>query len=80
MKVKNILVDQQSGFRANRGTHENLVFLTQKVAETLERGRICVAVLYDIAKAFDKVWHAGLLKKLVGYVVPNYVVCWIMTF
>ena len=62
------------------GTHDNLIFLTQKVAETLNRSKKVIAIFFDIAKAFDSVWHKGLIHKLMEYSVPTYIVNWIEDF
>ena len=42
------------------------VLLVLKVNEILERGNECVIISLDAALpgAFDRVWHAGLVKKL----------------
>ena len=34
-------------------------------------GRAPRAVVFDISKAFDRVWHAGLLYKLKSYGIPG---------
>jgi hypothetical protein len=71
---KKLLIKQQSGFRKGRGAHDNLVYLTQKVSETFCRGKKVCAVFFDITKAFDSVWHKGLLYKLIKLGTPSYIV------
>jgi len=71
---------QQSGFRKNRGVKDNLTFLTQKVAETFNRKKKMCCLFFDISKAFDKVWHNGLIYKLVMLKCPLYIVNWIKNF
>ncbi len=36
--------------------------------------------MFDIAKAFDKAWHNGLVFKLVKIGIPFYIVNWIIKF
>ena len=64
LEEKNILVNQQSGFREKRGTADNLLFFSQKISETFERGKNACSIFFDISKAFDKVWYSGLIFKL----------------
>ena len=54
----------QSGFRPGDSTVMQLTFIVHKIYEPLDRGNEVRAVFLDISKAFDKVWHAGLLAKL----------------
>ena len=37
-------------------------------------------IFFDIASAFDKVWHKGLLYKLIKWNFPFYLICWIKEF
>ena len=54
----------QSGFRAKHCTLDNICRLEHDAHTALLEGKFCVAVLLDIARAFDSVWHHGLLQKL----------------
>ena len=38
------------------------------------------AIFIDIEKAFDKVWHIGLIYKLKNYQFPKYLVKWIENY
>jgi len=80
LNTKNIILKQQSGFRAARQTKDNILFLSQKIAETLVRKKKVCCVFFDIAAAFDKVWHNGLLFKLIQIQTPNYITAWIREF
>jgi hypothetical protein len=76
----NLIVKEQSGFRNKRGTADNLLFMTQKIQECLNRGKKVCGIFFDISKAFDKVWHAGLIYKLIYLGVPMYIIRFIKSF
>ena len=58
------LSPSQSGFRRNDSTSDQLARLVQDIA-TLRDARHHIALcFFDLAKAFDTVWHRGLLAKL----------------
>ena len=80
LKKKKIILKQQSGFRKYRQTTDNIVFLTQKISESLNKRQKVCAIFFDIAKAFYKIWHNGLLYKLVEIGVPLYIVNWLKDF
>lgn len=61
---KCIIPDFQFGFRARHGTTEQVNQVTSLIRRSLEDGSYCSAVFLDVAQAFDKVWHTGLLYKL----------------
>ena len=75
-----LLTYQQSGFRKSRGVKDNLTFLTQKIAETFIRKKKMCCLFFDISKAFDKVWHNGLIFKMIQNKCPLYIVKWIKDF
>jgi len=80
-----ILNDEQSGFRRNRSTNDKLYQLTQIIAQAKSRRRSggtlwTGAVFLDIEKAFDRVWHNGLRRKLITLQMPAYLLRWISDF
>ena len=54
----------QSGYRPGDSTVNQLVYLVHKIHEAFEQGKEVRMVFIDISKAFDRVWHKGLLHKL----------------
>jgi hypothetical protein len=74
LNTNNIIINQQSGFRKNRSTKDNLIFLSQKIGECLRKKWNMLNIYFDIAGAFDKVWHRGLLYKMVKIKTPYYIV------
>ncbi len=75
-----IIVPQQSGFRNNKGAADNLVFFTQKISKTLNKDKKACGIFFDISKAFDKVWHNGLIYKLINLNVAGYMIKYIVDF
>ena len=63
---ENILNPNQSGFRPGDSTINQLVSITHSVYSALDcNPTLDVRSVYlDISKAFDRVWHIGLLYKL----------------
>ena len=60
----NLLSDNQSGFRPGDSTINQLLSITHDIYVSFENQSETRAVFLDISKAFDKVWHEGLLHKL----------------
>lgn len=64
LKDNALLSDQQFGFRPGRSTSDLMMLLTRHWQDALDDGKDTIVVALDIAGAFDKVWHNGLLEKL----------------
>ncbi len=64
LSENNLLSDRQFGFRPGRSTSDLLLLLTKDWQNALDEGLDTLVVALDIAGAFDRVWHAGLLEKL----------------
>ena len=61
-----LLSPSQSGFRPGDSTVNQLIAITHQIHVAFEEyaSRETRAVFLDISKAFDKVWHDGLLHRL----------------
>ena len=64
LRDNNILTPLQSGFIPGDSTVNQLTFLYNTFCRALDEGKEIRVVFCDIKKAFDRVWHAGLLHKL----------------
>ena len=64
-----LFTPNQSGFRPFDSTINQLLYITHKIYSAFEDypSRETRAVLLDISKAFDKVWHEGLIFKVKRY-------------
>jgi hypothetical protein len=56
-----VLSSYQSGFRAQHQTAGHITRLIQEGLETINQNNLMGALFVDLASAFDKVWHNGLL-------------------
>ena len=61
-----ILTLLQSGFVHGDSTTYQLLHTYHQFCEAVDNGKEVRAVFCDISKAFDRVWHKGLLHKLRG--------------
>ena len=80
LKTNNIIINNQSGFRKNRQTKDNLLYTIQNAQEGFNCEEKTLTIFFDVAAAFDKVWHQGLLFKLIELGVPYYLVSIIASF
>jgi hypothetical protein len=64
IEVNKLFDMHQSGFRTGRCTSDNIARLYNDAQYQINNQGITKAILLDISKAFDMVWHDGLLYKL----------------
>ncbi|MEL7340328.1 MAG: reverse transcriptase family protein, partial [Bacteroidota bacterium] len=76
----NLLSDVQYGFRSARSTADVLTVITHRISEAMAMGNHSRVIALDISKAFDKVWHKGLLLKLSSYGISGKVLAVIKSF
>lgn len=68
--LETIIHENQNGFRKNRSTLSNLLELDTHVASNLKNGEQTDIIYIDLAKAFDRVDHLILAKKLCALFCP----------
>ena len=88
--VNNRIVDQlqkyglfsnfQYGFRSSRSTADLLTGVSHRIARAFNRSGATRPVALDISKAFDRIWHAGLLHKLKFYGISGQIFGLISSF
>ncbi|MEW8547708.1 MAG: reverse transcriptase family protein, partial [Candidatus Thiodiazotropha sp.] len=76
----NLLSSFQSGFIPGDSTVNQLTYLYNTFCQALDSGKEVRAVFCDISKAFDRVWHAGLLHKLKAAGVTGEVLDWFKNY
>lgn len=72
--------DEQFGFRAEHSTTLQLSRVLHHMTTAFNKKEHTVAVLLDMEKAFDRVWHPGLLYKLSTSTTPRRIVKTVATF
>ncbi|GBP67581.1 Probable RNA-directed DNA polymerase from transposon BS [Eumeta japonica] len=68
---KGLIIDEQFGFRPNHSCPQQALRLVEYISEGFKIKRKTLAVFFDVAKAFDRVWHAGLIHKLYQLELPD---------
>ncbi|GBP55073.1 RNA-directed DNA polymerase from mobile element jockey [Eumeta japonica] len=56
--AKGLIIDEQFGFRPAHSCPQQVLRLVEYVTEGFKLKQKTVAVFFDVAKAFDRVWHA----------------------
>ena len=62
--VNNLITNNQSGFRPNDSVTNQLISLVESIHSSFDIKLEVRSVYLDMSKAFDKVWHEGLIFKL----------------
>ena len=63
--IENELISpNQSGFKPRDSCINQLLAITHEIYKSFDDGFEVRGVFLDISKAFDKVWHEGLIFKL----------------
>ena len=70
--VNNGLISQkQSGFRPGDSSIYQLLSITANIYDSFENYDEIRAIFLDISRAFDRVWHDGLILKLESNVISE---------
>lgn len=75
-----ILKDEQFGFKEEHSTVQQIKRIINIITDNKKRRKSTGMVLLDIEKAFDTVWHDGLLYKLSLFGTPMYLIKLIASF
>ena len=62
--VNELISSNQSGFKPGDSCINQLLSITHEIYKLFDDGYEVRGVFLDISKAFDKVWHNGLIYKL----------------
>lgn len=74
--IKHMLHKQQHGFVSQRSTTTNLLLHVSLLCDSVDMGNQVDVVYTDFSKAFDKVNHKILVKKLSLYGISNPLLAW----
>ncbi|MEW8548123.1 MAG: reverse transcriptase domain-containing protein, partial [Candidatus Thiodiazotropha sp.] len=74
------LSNNQSGFRKNRSTIDQLVRLESEINMAFMENKCQAAVTLDLEKAFDLMWTSGTLIKLNEFGINGHMFRWIHNF
>ena len=80
LECNNILYKLQHGFRAKRSTQTQLLTFVQDLYKNLRDKKQTDVIVMDFAKAFDKVPHKKLIRKLREYGINSSINQWIESF
>jgi hypothetical protein len=70
----------QSGFRDGHCTKDHILRLSQSIKNGFNRNQYTGSVMFDMEKAFDRVWHDGLIFKIKQLNIPSYIIYWTKQF
>ena len=80
LESNNLVTKEQTAFRKNRNTEDQLIYLAQSIENAFQEKKNVVATFIDLSKAFDKVWKDGLLLKLLTAGIAGSMFSWIRSF
>ena len=75
-----MLIEQNSGFKRNDSTVNQLLKIVHQIYQDINDGKDTCLVFLDISKAFDKVWHEGLLFKIKRLGITGKLLDWLKDY
>ena len=75
-----VLNDSQHSFRAKRSTETQLILTIHDIASSIQHNQSIHAIVLNFTKAFDKVPHQRLLKKMEYYGIRGPLLNWFTSF
>ena len=80
LRLYDILIPQQFGFRKNCSTSMGVLNLVNTIINSIDDRKYCLGVFLDLSKAFDTIDHVILLRKLEHYGVRGVPLNWFKSY
>lgn len=78
VEENSVFPETQFGFRAGLSATHQAAHLVETIAAHNRPRKRSVVALFDLEKAYDKVWRSGLVAKLVEQKFPSWCVRWVV--
>ncbi len=79
-KKHGLLTERNSGFKENDSTVNQLIHICNNIYKGLDLSKDVCLVFLDVSKAFDKVYHRGLMYKLEQMGISGNLLKWIESY
>ena len=76
----NVISPYQSGFVSGDSTINQLLYLSNEFYKAFDGGKEIRIIFCDISKAFDRVWHKGLIYKLRSAGLSGSLIDWLSNY
>ena len=63
LESNNLISRNQAGFHKNHSTNDHLVRLESFIRDAFVKKEHCVAIFFDLEKAYDTTWKYGIMKE-----------------
>mgnify|MGYP002716494189 CR=1 FL=1 len=80
VEQNDLLPPEQFGFRKGYGTDVQLLRIIDFISTKFSRKLSVLGLFLDAEKAYDKIWHNGLLYKMLQMKIPMYLIVIIQSF
>lgn len=80
MEINNAYSPTQGGFRKRLCTLDQIARFESETKKALYERKCCIAIFFDLSKAYDGVWHLGLVGQLVRCGIRGKLLRWIEEF
>ena len=80
LEICGLSSDFQYGFRSSQSTADLLTVVSDRIARAFNRSGSTQAITLDISKSYNRVWHDGLLHKLMSYGISGQIFGLISSF
>ena len=80
LTTNSLLTPLNSGFKKHDSAVNQLIALHDDICKSLEQKHDVRVVFLDLSKAFDRVWHKGLLFKLKQFGITGPILSWLQNY
>ena len=78
--INSLLFQNQSGFLPGHSTVYQLIDIYNQICKAFDNKESTCIIFCDISKAFDRVWHKGLIFKLKQYGILGKLISWLNNY